>query len=57
MRHGNRFGGQSFSSVEGAWTAGAGARVWVTDRVYAIGEYRVGWEPHVRATAGVGVAW
>ena len=58
MRHSNRFGGgQSFSSVEGAWTGGAGARVWVAERIYAIGEYRVGWEPHARVTGGIGVVW
>jgi len=57
MRHTNRFGGQASSYVEGAWTAGGGARVWVTERVYALGEYRVGWEPHTRITGGVGVAW
>ena len=57
MRFSNRFGNQPFSTVEGAWTAGGGARVWVSDRVYAMGEYRVGWEPHHRLLGGVGVLW
>ena len=57
MRHSDRVGPQKFSSTEGAWTGGAGARIWVTDRVYALGEYRVGWEPHARVTGGVGVLW
>ena len=57
MRHSNRFGDRAFSSVEGAWTAGAGARVWMTNRVYALGEYRVGWEPHTRLTGGIGTTW
>jgi hypothetical protein len=55
MHHQSQFG--DFTVVEGAWTGGAGARVWVTDRVYALGEYRVGWEPHVRITGGIGVLW
>jgi hypothetical protein len=57
MRHSNRFGGRTSSGVEGAWTAGGGVRIRVTDRVYAIGEFRVGWEPHVRTTGGVSVLW
>jgi hypothetical protein len=57
MHHRDRFGDRGFSSFEGAWTAGAGARVWLTDRLYALGEYRVGWEPHMRVTGGIGVLW
>jgi hypothetical protein len=57
MHHRDRFGDRGFSSFDGAWTAGAGARVWLTDRLYALGEYRVGWEPHVRVTGGIGVLW
>jgi hypothetical protein len=38
-------------------TGGGGARVWLTDRVYALGEFRLGWEPHYRVTGGVGVLW
>jgi hypothetical protein len=55
MHHQSQFG--DFSSAEGAWTAGAGVRVWVTERAYALGEYRIGWEPHVRITGGLGVLW
>jgi hypothetical protein len=55
MRHTDRFVGQAFSSSEGAFTAGGGARVWVADRVYAFGEVRGGWEPHVRVNGGIGV--
>ena len=25
--------------------------------VYAMGEYRVGWEPHIRVDGGIGIAW
>ena len=57
MRHMDRFRSGSFSSYEGAFTGGAGVRVWVTEHVSASGEYRVGWEPHVRVTGGVGVTW
>ena len=28
-----------------------------TDRIYAAGELRLGWEPHLRATGGIGVRW
>jgi hypothetical protein len=57
MRFSNRFGNQPFANVEGAWTAGGGARLWMSDRAYAMAEYRVGWEPHVRILGGVGVLW
>jgi hypothetical protein len=53
----NRFGGVPFSSVEGAVTGGGGARIRLTDRVYAIGEFRLGWEPHYRVTGGIGMKW
>ena len=56
MRHSDRFGSSTFASSEGAVTGGAGARVWLTDRVYALGEFRLGWEPHYRVTGGVGIA-
>jgi hypothetical protein len=56
MRHSDRFGASTFTSAEGAVTGGGGARVWLTDRVYALGEFRLGWEPHYRATGGVGVS-
>lgn len=56
FRHSNRFGGQSFSSSEGAFTGGGGVRAWVTDRVYVASEFRVGWEFHYRVTGTVGVA-
>ncbi len=57
MRHSDRFGPNTFTSSEGAVTGGGGARVWLTDRVYALGECRLGWEPHYRVTGGVGVWW
>jgi hypothetical protein len=46
-----------FSSGEGAFTAGGGARVRVSDRLHVGGDLRVGWELHLRAAAHVGVAW
>jgi hypothetical protein len=57
MRHSDRFGTTTFTSSEGAVTGGAGVRAWLTDRVYALGELRLGWEPHYRVTGGVGVVW
>jgi hypothetical protein len=57
FRHSDRFGAFDFTSYEGAFTAGGGVRGWITDRVYAFGDFRVGWELHARANAGVGVGW
>jgi len=54
MRHQDRFAGE-FSSTEGAFTAGGGVRVWLTDRVYATADVRTGWEPHLRINGGIGV--
>jgi hypothetical protein len=44
-------------SHEGSFTAGGGARVRVSDRVYVGGDVRLGWELHLRATGHVGVTW
>jgi hypothetical protein len=57
MMHSDRFASGTFTSYEGALTGGGGARVWLTDRVYALGEWRIGWEPHTRITGGLGVVW
>lgn len=56
MNLSNRSGGVGYSSNEGAFTGGGGVRVWVTRKIYAAGEFRVGWEPHIRFTGTVGVA-
>jgi hypothetical protein len=56
LRHSDRFGTETFSSGEGAFTAGAGVRGWVNDRVFVAGEARVGWKPHLRLSGTVGVA-
>ena len=56
FRHTDRFGGASFSSSEGAFTAGGGTRVWFTDRVYGVADFRVGWELHYRVNGGIGIA-
>lgn len=57
FRHFDRFGLQrlSFASNEGTFTAGGGARVWMTPRVYIGAEARVGWELHTRVAGTVGV--
>lgn len=56
FRHSDRFNGQSFSSTEGAFTAGVGVRTWATDRVFVAGDARIGWEAHLRLAVTVGVA-
>ena len=55
MRHSDRFGGATFSSGEGSFTAGGGARVRVGDGVEVGADIRVGRELHLRTTATVGV--
>lgn len=55
FRHSDRFGAVTFTSSEGTLTAGGGARVWVTPRVYLGGEARFGWELHTRVAGTVGV--
>ena len=55
-RHSDRFGSTTFSSSEGALTGGGGVRIWITDRMFGTIETRIGWEPHLRVTGGIGVA-
>ncbi len=55
MRHRDRFATSTFASWEGAVTGGAGVRVWATDSVYLLAEFRAGWEPHYRLNGGIGV--
>lgn len=56
FRHSDRFLGKTFSSTEGAYTAGVGVRTWATDRVFVAGDARIGWEAHLRLAVTVGVA-
>lgn len=48
-------GAEPFSSSEGAFTFGAGARIALGTRWFVAPEYRIGWEPHWRL--GVSVGW
>ena len=56
FRHSDRFGSDTFSSTEGAFTAGVGVRGWASDRVFLAIDARLGWEPHLRLAGTVGVA-
>ena len=49
------FPSETFTSSEGAFTAGGGIRVLVNDRVTIGMDARVGWELHVRLNGVVGV--
>lgn len=49
------FSSGSFTSNEGAFTAGGGVRALVGDRITIGADARVGWELHVRLNALVGV--
>ena len=53
--HSDRFPSGTFTSSEGAFAAGGGARVYITDRTYVMADFRIGWELHYRITGGVGV--
>jgi hypothetical protein len=53
--HSDDFGSVTYTSREGSFTGGGGVRVWITDRVYAAGDFRIGWEPHLRGAGVVGV--
>lgn len=55
FRHSNDFNGQTFSSTEGAFTAGVGMRAWLNERVFAAADARLGWEPHFRLAGTLGV--
>ena len=46
---------ETFTSTEGAFTAGGGVRTLIGQRVFIGAEARVGWELHVRLNALIGV--
>lgn len=48
-------GGETFTSNEGAFTAGGGVRALVGERVVAGVEARIGWETHIRFNGFIGV--
>ena len=54
FRHSDRFGGRTFSATEGSFTGGGGVRVSIGERLYVAPEVRIGWEPHIRFSVGVG---
>lgn len=56
MTHSDTFyGGQSYSSTEGAFIAGGGVRINASPRVFIAPEFTLGWEPHMRASVTVGI--
>ena len=55
FRTNEQFPTGSYSSSDGAFTAGGGLRMRVTDAVTAGVEARIGWELHIRLNAFVGV--
>jgi opacity protein-like surface antigen len=54
FRHSDRFNGQTFSSSEGAFTAGGGVRFPFSGGWYVAPEARIGWEPHTRVHVAIG---
>ncbi len=58
FRHSDDFGARGkFSSTEGAFTAGLGARIALGDRWYLAPEARLGWELHTRLSVAAGYRW
>jgi hypothetical protein len=55
MTNFSRFGAESFSSTEGAFIVGGGARFNASPRVFVAPEFTIGWEPHVRVSVSVGI--
>lgn len=56
FRHTDRFFTGTYTTTEGAFTAGLGVRTWVNERVFVGADARLGWEPHIRVAATVGIA-
>jgi len=54
FQHRDDFRGATFTSTEGAFTAGGGLRVFLTHQVYVAPEVRVGWELHLRTSLAMG---
>lgn len=54
FRHSDTVGFGSFSSTEGAFTAGGGVRFAIGDRFYLAPEARLGWELHTRLSISAG---
>lgn len=54
--HSDRVRTGIFTSSEGAFAAGGGTRVHVTDHLYGMVDFRIGWELHYRVTGGIGVS-
>lgn len=55
FRTSESFFNRSFGHTEGAFTAGGGVRVRIGENVTAGVEARLGWEPHIRLNALIGV--
>jgi hypothetical protein len=57
FQHSDRVGTFNYTTYEGAFTGGGGVRGWITDRVYALGDVRFGWELHMRVNGGIGIGF
>ena len=61
LRHTARYtssvASRPFTTTVGVLTAGLGVRGWVSQRVFAGADARVGWAPHLRLAGLVGVAF
>ena len=56
FRHADTFQSGPYTSTEGTFTLGLGLRAWVSRRTFVAVDARIGWEPHVRLAATVGLA-
>lgn len=55
FRHSERFNSRTFTSTEGAFTAGGGVHIPLGRRWYLAPDARFGWELHTRVQLGVGI--
>jgi hypothetical protein len=55
FRHSDRFNRTTFTSTEGAFTAGGGVRIPIGRRWYLAPDARFGWELHTRIQLGAGI--
>lgn len=57
IRSSFNFGGPAFSTTEGFFSGGGGVKVYLDDRWFVAPEARIGWEPHIRLSIGLGYSW
>jgi Outer membrane protein beta-barrel domain len=57
LNHSERIGNTTFSDSEGTASGGIGAKLFVTERLFLAPEFRLGWEPLLSASIGIGYSF